>query len=259
MFPTVMNSLSVGVCSVAKESQRTFHLCGERFSFVDWTTKSSFIRRSANFGNVSPFSSTSRGNKHIFRAYPSTLKIAKLCFETTAAHSTIIWSARLGFLLLREAGTGFVGVLPLPSTHVWSSRKHHIVHGNNAQDCFRYSLAKSITGCIKFTKRTELWLDFWQLDDIFEPPGQNEIIILKTDSRFFFSLASPALRIRACEAQALALTLLWPYSKPILEKKPDCFAVYLETGHVNLHVITWDQALFFFFCFFASLAREGKK
>ena len=137
----------------------------------------------------SPFSSTSRGNKHIFRAYPSTLKIAKLCFETTAAHSTIIWSARLGFLLLREAGTGFVGVLPLPSTHVWSSRKHHIVHGNNAQDCFRYSLAKSITGYIKFTKRTELWLDFWQLDDIFEPPGQNELIILKTDSRFFFSLA----------------------------------------------------------------------
>ena len=118
-------------CSVAKESQRTFHLCGERFSFVDWTTKSSFIRRSANFGNVSPFSSTSRGNKHIFRAYPSTLKIAELCFETTAANSTIIWSARLGFLPLREAGTGFVGVLPLPSTHVWSSRKHYIVHGNN--------------------------------------------------------------------------------------------------------------------------------
>ena len=28
--------------------------------------------------------------KHIFRAYPSTLKIAELRFETTAAHSTII-------------------------------------------------------------------------------------------------------------------------------------------------------------------------
>ena len=126
-------------CSVAKESQRTFHLCGERFSFVDWTTKSSFIRRSANFGNVSPFSSTSRGNKHIFRAYPSTLKIAELCFETKAANSIIIWSARLGFLPLREAGTGFVGVLTHPSTHFWSSRKHYIVHGNNAQDCFRYS------------------------------------------------------------------------------------------------------------------------
>ena len=53
-----------------------------------------------------------------------------------------------------------------------------IVHGNNAQE--------SITGCIKFTKTTELWIDFWQLDDIFEPPGQNELIIWKTDSRFFF-------------------------------------------------------------------------
>ena len=61
------------------------------------TTKSSFIRSSANFDNVSPLSSTNRGNKHIFRAYPSTLKIAELCFETTAAHSTIMWSARLGF------------------------------------------------------------------------------------------------------------------------------------------------------------------
>ena len=99
-------------CSVARESQRSFHLCGGRFSFVDWTTKSSFIRRLANFGNVSLFSSTGRGNKHLFRAYPSTLKIAELCFETTAANSTIIWSARLGFLPLREAGTGFVGVLP---------------------------------------------------------------------------------------------------------------------------------------------------
>ena len=198
MFPTVMNSLSVGVCSVAKESQRTFHF---------------FIRRSANFGNVSPFSSTSRGNKHVFRAYPSTIKIAELCFETTAANSTIIWSARLGFLPLREAGTGFVGVLPLPSTHVWSSRKHYIVHGNNAQDCFRYFLAKSITGCVKFTKRTELWIDFWQFNDIFDPPSQN-------GQSVFFSLASPALRIQACEAHALALTLLLRNSKPVLGKKP---------------------------------------
>ena len=115
-------------CSVAKESQRTFHLCGERFSFVDWTTESSLIRRSANFGNVSPFSSTGRGNKHLFRAYPSTLKIPELCFETTAAHSIISWSAQLGFLPLREAGTGFVGVLPLSSTHAWSSRKHRSLY-----------------------------------------------------------------------------------------------------------------------------------
>ena len=43
--------------------------------------------------SVSPFSS--RGNKHIFSFYPSTLETAELCFETTASHSTIIWSAWL--------------------------------------------------------------------------------------------------------------------------------------------------------------------
>ena len=114
-------------CSVAKESQRSFHLCGERFSFVEDNEK---VRLSEGrpSGNVSPFSSSSRGIKHIFRAYPSTLKIAEPCFETTAAHSTIIWSARLGFLPPREAGTGFVGVLPLPSTHAWSSRKHRSLY-----------------------------------------------------------------------------------------------------------------------------------
>ena len=126
-------------CSVAKEYRSPVSTFVEKDSPSSRTTKSSFIRSSANFDNVSPLSSTNRGNKHIFRAYPSTLKIAELCFETTAAHSTIMWSARLGFLPLREAGTGFVGVLTHPSTHFWSSRKHYIVHGNNAQDCFRYS------------------------------------------------------------------------------------------------------------------------
>ena len=29
----------------------------------------------------------------------------------------------------------------------------------------RYSLAKSVTGCVKFTKRVELWIDFWQLEN----------------------------------------------------------------------------------------------
>ena len=252
MFPTMMNSLSVGVFSCERLAAQ-FPPLWRKILLRRGQRKVRLSEGRSILVTFSPFSSTSRGNKHIFRAYPSTLKIAKLCFETTAAHSTIIWSARLGFLLLREAGTdgtGFVGVLPLPSTHVWSSRKHHIVHGNNAQDCFRYSLAKSITGCIKFTKRTELWLDFWQLDDIFEPPGQNELIIWKTDSRFFFSLASPALRIRACEAQALALTLLWPYSKPILQKKTTVLQSTWKQVTWTCHVITWDQALF---CFFASL------
>ena len=40
---------------------------------------------------------------------------------------------------------------------------------------------------MKFTKRAELRTDFSQLDDIFEPPGRNGLIVWKTDSRFFFS------------------------------------------------------------------------
>ena len=81
-------------------------------------------------------------------------------------------------------------------------------------------------------------MDFWQLDDIFEPPGQNELIIWKTDSRFVFSLASPALRIRACEAHGLALTLLLPYSNPILGKKIRLFCSLKHcsqkfTDHLN--------------------------
>ena len=187
MFPTMMNSLSFGVFSCERLAAQ-FPRLWRKILLRRGQRKVRLSEGRPILVTLSPFSSTSRGNKHIFRAYPSTLKIAKLCFETTAAHSTIIWSARLGFLLLREAGTGFVGVLPLPSTHVWSSRKHHIVHGNNAQDCFRYSLAKSITGCIKFTKRTELWLDFWQLDDIFEPHwSERNHYIENGQSVFFFS------------------------------------------------------------------------
>ena len=37
---------------------------------------------------------------------------------------------------------------------------------NNNTHC---SLAKTITRCIKFTKRVELWIHFLQLDDSFEP------------------------------------------------------------------------------------------
>ena len=46
-----------------------------------------------------------------------------------------------------------------------------------------YSFAKPITRCIKFTKREELWIEFWQLDNIFESPGQNKLIVWKTDSQ----------------------------------------------------------------------------
>ena len=82
---------------------------------------------------------------------------------------------------------------------------HYIPQRSNAKNCFRitglqrqdwkpnednntsYSPSKSITECIKFTKRAELGIDFWQLDDIFEPPGRSEFIVWKKDSRFFLS------------------------------------------------------------------------
>ena len=82
---------------------------------------------------------------------------------------------------------------------------HYIPQRSNAKSCFRitglqrqdskpnadnntsYSPSKSITECIKFTKKAELWTDFWQLDDIFEPPGRSELIVWKKYSRFFLS------------------------------------------------------------------------
>ena len=61
----------------------------------------------------------------------------------------------------------------------------------SADNNTRYSLAKSITGCIKFIKRVALWMDFWQLDDIFELLGQNESLHGKRTVVFCLSLSPP--------------------------------------------------------------------
>ena len=102
------------------------------------------------------------------------------------------------------------------STHFWSSRNTtlhtettlktalELLDLDTAQDSkpsannnTRYSLAKSITGCIKFTKRAESSIDFWQLQDVFESPDHiNELMVWKTDSRFFFSRLTPIGRVR---------------------------------------------------------------
>ena len=116
MFPTVKNLLSIDVFSfslicksIAAQfltvlcSGRWENSCGERFSFLK-DNKKFVYQKVSNLVNISPFSS--RGN--IFRAYQSTLKIIELCFETTAEHSAIYYLKRWG------AGTGFVGILPLP-------------------------------------------------------------------------------------------------------------------------------------------------
>ena len=86
---------------------------------LSWrTTKSLFIRRSANLVNVSPFSS--RGN--IFRAYQSTLKIIKLCFETTAQHSAIYYLTHLARLSPSLRSRNRLCWHTATSTHFWSSK-----------------------------------------------------------------------------------------------------------------------------------------
>ena len=67
----------------------------EKDSYSSTTTKSSFIRRSASFGNTSPFSS--RGNKHILRAYPSTLKNRWTVFwnNSRTFYNYLKWLARV--------------------------------------------------------------------------------------------------------------------------------------------------------------------
>ena len=128
----------------------------------------------------------------------------------------------------------------------------------SADNNTRYSLAKSITGCIKFIKRVALWMDFWQLDDIFEILGQNESLHGKRTVVFCLSLSPPQRlplgipikiennrkngkragtntnrplrrrgclsprthygRVRLARERARLLTLFLPYAKPILKK-----------------------------------------
>ena len=78
-----------------------------------------------------------------------------------------------------------------------------------------YSLAKSVTGCIKFTKRAELWRDFWHLDDVFDSLVKMNLLYGQWTVGFFF-LASQAGALRPHEA--LILMLLSLYSKLILRK-----------------------------------------
>ena len=132
------------------------------------TTKSLFFSRLAHFGNVSPFL-VGATNRHIFRAYPSTRKIAELCFKTTAAHSTIYpkRSALSAFSLFEEQAQALLSYCHFHYIYYISQR-------SNAKNCFRisglqrqdskqsadnntrYSPSKPITECIKFTKRAEL-------------------------------------------------------------------------------------------------------
>ena len=78
---------------------------------------------------------------------------------------------------------------------------------------------------------------FWQLDDIFEPPGRNELIVWKTDSRFFFLPPHTSYgRVRLARfARVRLLRHALPISLLILREKKDndCFAVYPCTEGKN--------------------------
>ena len=78
---------------------------------------------------------------------------------------------------------------------------------------------------------------FGQLDDIFEPPGRNELIVWKTDSRFFFLPPhTPVGRVRLARfARVRLLRHALPISLLILREKKenDCFAVYPCTEGKN--------------------------
>ena len=89
-FSLICESIAAQFLTIVPHGEKTFW---RKILLRLAQRKVRFFRRSANFGNVSPFSS--KGNQHIFSFYPSTLKIADLFLETTASHSTITWSAWL--------------------------------------------------------------------------------------------------------------------------------------------------------------------
>ena len=110
------------------------------------TTKSSFFSRWAHFGNVSPFlvGATITFSELI---HP-LVNLPKLCFETTAAHSTIYPKrlALLSFSLFGEQAQALFHTAP--STHFWS-----------------YTMCTTFH-YIHYTGKLELFTDFTKVDEI---------------------------------------------------------------------------------------------
>ena len=159
------------------------------------------------------------------------------CFEWTAAHSTIIWSARLGSpssrsrkRLCRRTATSIHSFLIFQKTlHCTRKQRSRLLSLFSRQINHRmYQIYKDDGVVNRFlTARRHFWTS-WSERTHYMENGQS----------VFFSLASPALRIRACEAHGLALTLLLPYSKPILGKKIRLFCSLKHcskkfTDHLN--------------------------
>ena len=174
MFPTVVNSLSVGMShfSLIYESVAAQFLMGKKTIvekvLLHWGQQK--VCLSEGWPTLVMFHLfISRGNKHTFRAYPATLKIAK----------TVLWNnsrtfynylQHLAWLSSSSRSRNRLCWHTATSAHFGTSRKDYI-HCTQKQ-CSRLDTAFNTrfeaTGCIKFTKRVELWIDFWQLDNIFE-------------------------------------------------------------------------------------------
>ena len=80
--------------------------------------------------------------------------------------------------------------------------------------------------CIIFTVVVELWTEFWQLNNIFEPPMENGQLFV------FLLPHTPYGHVTDCEACALCTrkTLMPRFTDflTVFEKKTDCFAVYVK-------------------------------
>ena len=139
-------------------------------------TKSSFVGRMANFGNVSLFSS--RGNKHVSELIHSLLKLPNCVLKQQPHILQLFEVLGSAFSLFEEqeqtlsAYCHFHSFIDLPENttlytetmlktalelleinYVQLSTQDLKPSANNNTHC---SLAKTITRCIKFTKRVEL-------------------------------------------------------------------------------------------------------
>ena len=195
-------------------------------------TKSSFVGRMANFGNVSLFSS--RGNKHVSELIHSLLKLPNCVLKQLCSHTFYNYLKCSAQLSPSLRNRNRLCQRTATSTHFWSSRKHDIAHGNNAQDCFAiisgYSVHHKIQSEVPTITRAIL-LQNQSLGVSNLQRGQSCGEIFDTLTTFlnplvrmnllygkwtvgFFSLASQACALRPHEA----LMLLLLYSKPILRK-----------------------------------------
>ena len=170
MFPTVMNSLFVGVFSFSLICES---VTSQFLSFVPHgektLVKKGLLRRGQRKVGVSEGLPTLVtlylffvGTTHIFSELTHLLSkfLTELYFETPAGltfYNYLKRSSRSRNRLCRRTAT---------SSHFWSSRKHRIAHGNSAQDCFGiagYSVHQKIRSQMKTITRSFLWRN--------QPPG----------------------------------------------------------------------------------------